>query len=80
MDAFLAGDLETATARQNQITRLGEQIFGLNGNPCSVFATIKAGLSSLGLCEPLMASPLQTCPPEVRENVASILLPHVAAA
>ncbi len=79
MDAFLANNLDTATARQKQITQLGERIFGLSGNPCSGFATIKAGLAALGLCEPFMAPPLQTCTPEVRETVASILSPSAAA-
>ena len=79
MDAFLAGDMETASARQSQLNLLGERIFPLNGTPCSGFATIKAGLASLGLCEPFMAPPLQTCSQEVRAMIASALLPSVAA-
>lgn len=78
MDAFVAGDMETASARQDQITCLGERIFPLAGNPCSGFSTIKAGLAALGLCEPYMAPPLQTCPPEVRETLAMILTTSAA--
>ncbi len=79
MDAFLAGDLAKAANRQNQINRLGEQLFNLNGNPCSGFATIKAGLASLGLCEPHMAPPIRSCTDEIREKISSILHPSVAA-
>lgn len=79
MNAYLSGDMATAVERQAQITRLGELLFGLNGNPCSGFATIKAGLSAIGLCESYMAPPIQTCSPEVRDLIGSILRPSAAA-
>lgn len=75
MDAFLAGDLKTASERQVKITRLGESIFPLERCPTSVFVTIKAGLAILGLCEPHMAPPLQTRSQETAEKIAAILLP-----
>lgn len=79
LDAFLAGDISRATDRQRQINQLGESLFNLNGNPCSVFSTIKAGMASLDLCEPEMAPPIRTCSPEIRQRIRAILRPSVAA-
>lgn len=79
LSAFQTGDIAKATDRQRQINQLGESLFNLNGNPCSVFSTIKAGLASLGLCEPDMAPPLRSCSPEIRQRIRSILRPSAAA-
>lgn len=79
MDAYNSGDMETAAARQGQLDTLGKGIFSLNGNPGSVFATIKAGLATLGLCEHFMAPPIRECSPRVREKISSILLSSISA-
>lgn len=79
MDAWLSGEMEIAAACQERISKLGKQLFDLNGTPGSGFATIKAGLAALGLCEATMAPPLATCEPEVCDAIAAILRPSAAA-
>lgn len=72
-DAFEQGDFETATRLQEQITRLGNRLFGITGRPTSVFSAVKAGLSTLGLCEPHMAPPLTGCSAAQIESIREIL-------
>jgi 2-dehydro-3-deoxy-D-pentonate aldolase len=60
-DAFDEADLQSAQRLQDQITRLGQALFGITGRPSSVFAAVKAGLAALGLCNPNMAPPLTAC-------------------
>lgn len=78
-DAFQEGDLPTAEGFQREITSLGQRIFNSTGNPSSVFASIKAGLSALGLCDPAMMPPIESCRAEVVARLASILSPAAAA-
>jgi 2-dehydro-3-deoxy-D-pentonate aldolase len=61
LDCHARGDLATAARVQAQITRLGNAIFPVTGQPSSVFAAIKGGLASLGLCNPTMLPPLTSC-------------------
>lgn len=79
MNAFLAGDKKTASHRQKHILMLGGNIFSVSGMPCSNFATIKAGLASLRLCERPMPSRPENYSRGVREIIGSILNPPVAA-
>jgi dihydrodipicolinate synthase/N-acetylneuraminate lyase len=71
--AFRAGDEATAEACQRRINELGGRIFGLTGRPTSVFVTIKAALSCLGLCEPHVAPPLTCCTPSQLETLRGLL-------
>jgi 4-hydroxy-tetrahydrodipicolinate synthase len=72
-DAFDRGDPPSAEQLQGQITRLGEQIFGITGRPSSVFPAVKAGLAALGLCQPHMAPPLTACTAAQVESIREIL-------
>jgi dihydrodipicolinate synthase/N-acetylneuraminate lyase len=72
-EAFQQGDRETAEALQARINRLADLIYPLTGRPTSVFATIKAALSCLGLCEPFMAPPLTSCSPAEIETLRRVL-------
>jgi 4-hydroxy-tetrahydrodipicolinate synthase len=84
LDAFNRGDQQAAAAAQARISRLGKAIFSLTGQPASVFATIKAGLAALGLCEPAMLPPLTACLPEevaaLRLTLAEVSRPVTAVA
>jgi 2-dehydro-3-deoxy-D-pentonate aldolase len=79
MDAHAAGDDARAEQLQEDIRHLGEQIFPCTKQPSSVFASIKGGLSALGMCRPDMAPPIRTCSPELVKQLAAILKPAVAA-
>jgi 2-dehydro-3-deoxy-D-pentonate aldolase len=72
-DTFDRGDVETATALQNQITRLGSRLFNISGRPTSVFCGVKAGMAAIGLCEPHMAPPLTSFTEREMEMVREIL-------
>lgn len=72
-DAFDRGDPPSAERLQGQITRLGEQIFGITGRPSSVFPAVKAGLAALGLCQPHMALTLTACTASQVELIQGIL-------
>ena len=52
---------------------LADLIYPLTGRPTSGFATIKAALSCLGLCEPYMAPPLTSCSPAEIEALRRVL-------
>ena len=71
--AFRAGNESTAEDCQRRINELGRRIFGLTGRPTSIFVTIKAALSCLGLCEPHVAPPLTCCTPGQLETVREVL-------
>ncbi len=77
--AHHAGESATAAALQRQISELGNSIFGLTGNPSSVFPCIKGGLAALGLCSPCMAPPLESCSPEVVAGIAALIRQPVPA-
>ncbi len=76
--AFEEGESTRAEWLQEEIQRLGEQIFSCTGEPSSVFASIKGGLAALGLCGPRMAPPLRPCTPGQVARLASILKPTAA--
>lgn len=69
MDAHAEGDTRRADEFQQMITAAGRTIYDLTGEPGSVFATIKAGLSAIGLCRPDMLSPLTTCTPDTIRHI-----------
>lgn len=79
LDAHHAGDPSGAEFWQREITARGSRIFPATGHPSSVFATIKGGLATLGLCRPDMAPPIQSCAEETLRLLKSILLPAAAA-
>lgn len=60
-DAFVHGDVATASLCQERISQLGAEIFDLTGHPSSVFVAIKAAMECLGLCERWVAPPLIAC-------------------
>ena len=72
-DAFDRKDQPSAERLQGQITRLGEELFGITGRPSSVFSAVKAGLAALGLCQPHMALPLTACTAGQVELIRGIL-------
>lgn len=61
LDAHRAGQPEAAERLQADIAALGRAIFGITGQPSSVFPSIKGGLAALGLCSPEMLPPLRAC-------------------
>ena len=61
LDAFQRDDFQKALAMQMVITDTGNKVFSITGQPSSVFAAIKGGLSNIGLCRPDMLPPLTTC-------------------
>ena len=79
LDAFNNHSTDLAESLQQEINRRGEIIFPATGNPSSVFAAIKGGLASLGLCRPDMAPPIQSCTPDLVAAIGRILNPAAAA-
>jgi len=61
LDAHRAGQAEAAERLQADIAALGRSIFGITGQPSSVFPSIKGGLAALGLCSSEMLPPLRAC-------------------
>lgn len=71
LDAHAAGDDARAGELQGIIAALGRGIFDLTGEPGSVFATIKGGLASLGLCRAEMLPPLTGCGEQMIHRIRS---------
>lgn len=61
LDAHRAGQTELADRLQSDIAALGRAVFGITGQPSSVFPAVKGGLAALGLCSAEMAAPLAAC-------------------
>lgn len=84
LNAHTCGDSGRAAETQALISSLGQEIFSINGQPSSVFASIKGGLQALGLCDAEMLPPLTSCTPEqlasLRLTLARAYLPASAVA